>query len=57
MGNLTNLAARHPERVVAMKAALQSLVDRGRSTPGPALANDVPVVLVKKTGNKKQQDK
>jgi hypothetical protein len=40
-----------------MKAALQAMVDRGRSTPGPALANDVPVVLVKKTGNKRQQDK
>ena len=57
LGEKTNLAAQHPERVVAMKAALQSMVDRGRSTPGPALANDVPVVLVKKTGSKRQQDK
>ncbi|PAZ02368.1 MAG: hypothetical protein CAK89_05930 [Opitutia bacterium AMD-G3] len=56
-GEQTNLAARHPERVVAMKAALQALVDRGRSTPGPDLANDVPVVLVKKPGNKKAQGK
>ena len=56
-GEQTNLAARHPERVVAMKAALQALVDRGRSTPGPDLVNDVPVVLVKKPGNKKAQGK
>jgi hypothetical protein len=40
-----------------MKAALQDLVTRGRSTPGPAAANDVPVVLVKKPGGKKSQDK
>ncbi len=56
-GEKTNLAAQHPERVTSMKAALQALVARGRSTPGPDLTNDVPVVLVKKTGNKKQQDK
>ena len=52
-GEQTNLVALHPERVAAMKAALQTMVDRGRSTPGPDLANDVPVVLVKKPANKK----
>ena len=56
-GEKTNLAAQQPERVTAMKAALQAVIARGRSTPGPDLANDVPVVLVKKAGNKKQQDK
>jgi arylsulfatase A-like enzyme len=56
-GEKTNLAAQQPERVTAMKAALQAVIARGRSTPGPDLANDVPVVLVKKPGNKKQQDK
>jgi len=56
-GERTNLAAQQPERVAAMKAALQDLVTRGRSTPGPAAANDVPVVLVKKPGGKKSQDK
>jgi arylsulfatase A len=52
-GEQTNLVSLHPERVAAMKAALQTMVDRGRSTPGPDLANDVPVVLVKKPANKK----
>lgn len=56
-GEKTNLAAQHPERVTAMKAALQAQITKGRSTPGPDLTNDVPVVLVKKPGNKKQQDK
>jgi arylsulfatase A len=56
-GEKTNLIAAQPERAAAMKAALQDLVARGRSTPGPAAANDVPVVLVKKPGNKKLQDK
>ncbi len=56
-GEQVNLVARHPERVAAMKAALQAVVDRGRSTPGPDLANDVHVALVKKPGAKKLQDK
>lgn len=39
----TNLAARHPATVAALKELLASMVDRGRSTPGRALLNDVPV--------------
>ena len=42
-----NLVADHPERVARMKAAMESLVTRGRSTPGPDLANDVPVTVIK----------
>jgi arylsulfatase A len=42
-----NLSARHPERVASLKAAMESLVSRGRSTPGPDLANDVPVTVLK----------
>lgn len=56
-GERTNLVAGQPERVAAMKAALETVVERGRSTPGPAAANDARVVLVKKPGNKKLQDK
>ena len=56
-GERTNLVAGQPERVAAMKAALEAVVERGRSTPGPAAANDARVVLVKKPGNKKLQDK
>lgn len=56
-GERTNLAAQHPERVVAMKAALQAAIDLGRTTQGPVATNDVRVVLVKKPGGKKLQDK
>ena len=44
-----NLQADFPERVAAMKAELEKLIARGRSTPGPDLANDVPVQLFKKS--------
>ena len=39
-GETKNLAARHPDRVTRMVAAAQALIDRGRSTRGPALKND-----------------
>lgn len=42
-----NLAAEHPGRVTKMVAAAQSLIDRGRSTRGPALKNDRKSVLFK----------
>jgi hypothetical protein len=32
-----------------MKALMESLIAKGRSTPGPDLANDVPVQLIKAT--------
>jgi arylsulfatase A-like enzyme len=48
-GERNNLQAQFPERVAAMKAELEKLIARGRSTPGPDLANDVPVQLIKKS--------
>ena len=39
-GETHNLAPKHPDRVKKMVAAAQALIDRGRSTPGPALKND-----------------
>lgn len=42
-GETTNLAERHPDRVEAMKALLEHLIQEGRSTPGPRQENDVPV--------------
>ena len=48
-GERKNLQAEFPERVAAMKAELEKLIARGRSTPGPDLANDVPVQLIKKS--------
>lgn len=46
-GETTNLVAKHPERVAEMKAALEELIGKGRSTPGPALRNDAEIVMVK----------
>jgi arylsulfatase A-like enzyme len=42
-GETTNLAARQPAKVAELKQLLASIVDRGRSTPGPDLRNDAPV--------------
>jgi arylsulfatase A len=46
-GEETNLYAEHPERVQNMKAMLQKVVAKGRSTPGPKLENDAEIVIVK----------
>ena len=48
-GERKNLQAEFPERVASMKTELEKLIARGRSTPGPDLANDVPVQLIKKS--------
>jgi arylsulfatase A-like enzyme len=48
-GERKNLQAEFPERVAAMKAELEKIIARGRSTPGAELANDVPVQLIKKS--------
>lgn len=44
LGETKDLAAAQPERVRAMRAKFEELITAGRSTPGPAQANDVPVV-------------
>ncbi|MEM1441603.1 MAG: arylsulfatase, partial [Verrucomicrobiota bacterium] len=46
-GEQANLAEKHPDRVRAMKAALQKMIDDGRTTEGPKLENDVPVEMIK----------
>ena len=52
-----NLQAQHPKEVERLTALLQQYVSRGRSTPGPAQANDVSVDLWKKSGtNIKRSD-
>jgi len=43
LGETHNIAADYPERVAAMRGQLDALIERGRSTPGPRQANDVPV--------------
>ncbi len=57
IGEKHNLQDKYPERVAAMKAELERLIARGRSTPGDDLRNDVPVQLIKKAGKKKLADK
>jgi arylsulfatase A len=42
-----NLQAQNPEKVEELTKLLKSYVDRGRSTPGPDLQNDVPVDMYK----------
>ncbi len=49
LGEVANLQAQFPERVAAMKAELEKIIARGRSTPGEDLKNDVPVQLIKKS--------
>lgn len=42
-----NEYANHPEVVKELRALLERTIAQGRSTPGPSLANDVPVVIDK----------
>ncbi|MBK1833948.1 sulfatase family protein [Roseibacillus ishigakijimensis] len=37
----------HPAKAAELRALLQDLIAHGRSTPGPKLANDAPIVLEK----------
>ncbi|MBP86015.1 MAG: arylsulfatase [Planctomycetaceae bacterium] len=56
-GEQTNLQAEHPQRVKRMKAMLNDVIRNGRSTPGPELANDVEVVMVKPVPQPKRKAK
>jgi arylsulfatase A len=51
-GETTNLAEKHPDRVAAMTTMLKRDIDRGRTTPGPDQANDVPITMIKPSGRK-----
>ncbi|MCB1079843.1 MAG: arylsulfatase, partial [Verrucomicrobiae bacterium] len=50
-GETKNLSAEHPDRVASMKAMMEQLIARGRSTPGSDQANDVPIELLKPVAN------
>ncbi|MCB1086416.1 MAG: sulfatase-like hydrolase/transferase, partial [Verrucomicrobiae bacterium] len=50
-GETKNLSAEHPDRVASMKAMMEQLIARGRSTPGSDQANDVPIELLKPVPN------
>lgn len=56
-GEKTNLQADYPERVAAMRAELEKMITQGRSTPGEALKNDVPVQALKKSAAAKAKGK
>jgi arylsulfatase A-like enzyme len=51
-GETTNLVTTHPDRVATMTADLKRDIDRGRTTPGPDQANDVPIAMIKQAGRK-----
>lgn len=42
-----NLVTAHPDRAAAMRGMLEEAIARGRTTPGPEQANDVPITVVK----------
>lgn len=46
-GETNNLQAQHPEEVARLTKLIERLIAHGRSTPGPAQKNDVPVRLLK----------
>lgn len=50
-GERTNVAAAHPEIVARLSATLAQHAALGRSTPGPAIANDVAIDLWKSGHN------
>lgn len=51
IGETRNLQAEHPEIVERLTRLLEKYVAEARSTPGPALQNDVPVDIWKKALN------
>ncbi len=56
-GETKNLVAQHPDRVATMKAALETAIAQGRTTPGPDQANDTQITLVKPTPTVKAKAK
>ncbi len=48
-GETKNLLADHPDRVATMKAALETAIAQGRTTPGPQQPNDTQILLLKPT--------
>ena len=49
LGETTNLANLHPDRVKSMQATFEKLIRNGRTTPGVAQKNDIKVVRYPKT--------
>ncbi|WP_414664014.1 sulfatase family protein [Horticoccus sp. 23ND18S-11] len=51
LAETNNVAAAQPERVRAMQARLETIINEGRSTPGPKQKNDVSVVRYPRAAN------
>ena len=47
VGEQTNLASSNPDKVTKLTRLLKQQIDNGRSTLGPTLKNDVPIVIDK----------
>ena len=47
IGETKNIEGQHPEIVAAMETLLKKYIDDGRSTPGAAQKNDVPIDIWK----------
>jgi arylsulfatase A len=56
-GEAKNLQGEHPDRVENMKEILSQIINNGRSTPGPKLDNDVPIVMIKPIPKSKAKPK
>jgi hypothetical protein len=56
-GETQNLVAQNADRVATMKAALETAIAQGRTTPGPDQANDTQITLVKPTPTVKAKAK
>lgn len=56
-GETQNLVAQHADRVATMKAALETAIAQGRTTPGPQQPNDTQILLLKPTPTAKAKAK
>ena len=56
VGERTNEYAEHPEIVSRLTKLLETYVADGRSTPGTAQKNDVPVAIWKKNGSRSEEE-
>ncbi len=56
-GEQNNVQGDHPDRVEKMKSILKTIIDDGRSTPGPKLKNDAAIVMIKPVSQPKKKAK
>ena len=54
-GEENNQVAEHPEQVEKMRSMLATVIENGRTTPGPKLSNDAEIVMIKPIAQPKQK--